>query len=388
MTDGLRLGLELTPLARGATGIATYVGGLLGRRAALGAEELVGLVNVPGLRRVRLPGLDGSPPVRVVRSRVPRRILNRSWLGRGVGGVEDLLGPIDVFHATDLVAPRARSAAIVLTVHDLAWRRDPSLGDPALLPFLTRWFEPSLAAADRIVVPSRATARDLAKHFSVPGDRVAVVAHGIDERFGPGDDGDAGVLERAGLPAGAVAFVGALDRRKDVASLVAAHALLRDRGRSLPLVIAGPDAGGRARVEEAIAGAGLADGVHLPGRVEPAVVPALFRSAAVVAYPSRWEGFGLPVLEALACGARVVASRIPAIEEVAGNAARLVHPGDPVALARELERALDEDGGEARGRGLARAREHTWERAARETRAAYDEALRTRAAGAGRCASS
>ncbi len=112
--SGLRIGVDLTPLARGATGIASYVRGLLGARSALDARALVAWVNQPSLRAPRLAGVDLAG-VRSVHTRVPRRLLNRSWLDRGVGGIEDLVGPLDVFHATDLLAPRAREAAVVLT---------------------------------------------------------------------------------------------------------------------------------------------------------------------------------------------------------------------------------------------------------------------------------
>lgn len=367
----LRLGVDLTPLARGAAGIGSYVRGLLGARAALGdAVEIVGWVNQPSLARPRLEGVD-LHGMRVAHTRVPRRLLNQLWLARGVGGIEDFTGPLDVFHATDLLAPRARAAKVVLSVHDLAWCEEPQHVAPPLREFLARWFPASLARAAAVLVPSRATARALAKRFPTLGCPVHVVPYGVDPGFRaePGADDDA-IRARLGLPSSYVLYVGALDARKGVRELVPAHEALRAlRPDAPPLVIVGPDAGSLAAIREQVAKATGA--VQVVGAVDRAERPAIFRGARAFVFPSSHEGFGLPVLEAAACGVPVVCTAIPALEELASTFARRVPaPAKPRALAKALDALLGEGADERARRlsaGLARAAELTWERCAAAT---------------------
>lgn len=371
----LRLGVDLTPLARGAAGIGSYVRGLLGARTAFGADvQLRGWVNRPALARPRLDGVDLTG-VRVAHTRVPRRLLNQLWLARAVGGIEDFTGPLDVFHATDLLAPRARAAQVVLSVHDLAWRDEPAGVAAPLREFLARWFAASLAQAAAVLTPSRATARALARHFPELACPVHVVPYGVDAAFrAERAAGDGEVRARHGLPADYVLYVGALDRRKGVEALVPAAAALAElRGDAPPFVIVGPDAGSLATIREQTAGAAVR--VHLAGAVARADLPAIYRGARAFVFPSHHEGFGLPVLEAAACGVPVACTAIPALEELASAFAKRVSaPAKPRALAKALDALLREDPRERERRvraGRARAAELTWERCAAATADVY-----------------
>ncbi|MGI8607283.1 MAG: glycosyltransferase family 4 protein, partial [Gaiellaceae bacterium] len=196
----------------------------------------------------------------------------------------------------------------------------------------------------------------------LPDGKIVVTPNGVDPAFGPDGpkaDGSAYAL-----------CVGALESRKDPVAAVEAVALLP----ALRLVLAGPDRGGGAAVREAVGRLGLGDRVDLLGYVDQERLAALYRGAACLVFPSRYEGFGLPLVEAMACGAPVVAARSGALPEVAGDAAVLVEPGSPAALARGIEEALA-DRGRLVAAGLERARRFNWRTTAERTLAVYRELL-------------
>jgi len=217
--------------------------------------------------------------------------------------------------------------------------------------------------AERVLTVSERTRRDLIEHYGLPESNIVVTPNGVDPAFGldgPKADGSAYAL-----------FVGALQPRKDPVSAVEAIALV-DGG--LRLVFAGPDKGCGPALREAVARLGLEDRVELLGYVEQERLAALYRGAACLVFPSRYEGFGLPVIEAMACGTPVVATRTSALPEVAGDAAVLVEPGSPAALAQGISDVLA-DRERLTAAGLERARSFSWRKSAERTLAVYRELL-------------
>lgn len=238
----------------------------------------------------------------------------------------------------------------VLTIHDLSFERDPGvMGLKDRLVFRTT-VPRSARKADRVIAVSERTRDDLVELYGLERERIAVIPHGVDPAFSPGDgSGDRFLL-----------FVGAVQRRKDPrAALEAANDL------QLPLVIVGPER------EPALAGELRELGADLRGYVEKPQLAQLYRQAACLVVPSRYEGFGLPVLEAMASGTPVVAAPDAALVEVAGDAAVYADREDlPGAILHALERR-----GELRAAGLARAALFTWSEAARRTVEVYRELL-------------
>jgi glycosyltransferase involved in cell wall biosynthesis len=218
----------------------------------------------------------------------------------------------------------------------------------------------SVRKADRVLTGSEWTKHDLVERYSIAEERVVVTPYGVDPVYRP--DGPRANGHYA-------LFVGAIQPRKD--PLTAVEALARVNS-DMRLMLVGQEKLGGARVREEVERLGLGPRVEWKGHVDADELATLYRGAAVLVFPSRYEGFGLPVLEAMACGTPVVATTAAAIPEVAGDAAVLVEPGNPAALAEGIQRALA-DREELVAKGLERARRYNWAETARLTLEVYRE---------------
>jgi glycosyltransferase involved in cell wall biosynthesis len=233
----------------------------------------------------------------------------------------------------------------------------------------------AVAAATRVLCVSATTAADLAERMDISPDRVDVTPLGTDLRPAP-TERVAELRRRLGLDGPYLLGLGTVEPRKDLPTLVRAFAAL---AAELPhrLVLAGLAGWGAGELAAAVAASGVADRILVSGYVPEADKAALLSGADVFAYPSRYEGFGLPVLEAMACGTPVVTTTGGSLPEVAGDAATLVDPGDDAALAAALAKLATDPAAreDAAARGRARAATFTWERCAEATAAAYSRAL-------------
>ncbi len=350
----MRAALDVTPLLGARTGIGQFVHALLDaleRRPD--GPELVPYV-LSGRARRRRGGLPAGTRVLPM----PAAALVRCWARADRPVADRWLGGVDVVHGTNFVVPPMRAGARVTSVQDTWCLREPERCSPAV-----RLFGP---------VVRRAVARGAWVHASsafVAGevrellatDRVVVVPYGVP------DVGDPADAARVALPAGVrapyVVALGALDARKNLATLVRAFAAVE--ASDVQLVLAGPDGTASAEVDAAIAAlpGERRRRVVRVGMVSDAERRALLHGAAVLAYPSLYEGFGFPVLEAMAAGVPVVCTTAGAVPEVAGDAALLVDPHDADALAGALTRALTDGAVRAdlTRRGRARAAAFTWE---------------------------
>jgi glycosyltransferase involved in cell wall biosynthesis len=267
----------------------------------------------------------------------------------------------DLAHFLYAIPPGYRGRSVV-TVHDLSFEHFADvMSFKDRLLFRTQ-VPRAARRADRVLTGSEWTKRDLVERYGLPPDKVAVTPYGIDPVFtrdGPRPNGHYAL------------FVGAIQPRKDPVTAIEALALVNG---DLRLVLVGAEKRGGDEVRRAIDRLGLAQRVELAGYEEREGLAALYRGAACLVFPSRYEGFGLPVLEAMASGTPVVATTAGAVPEVAGDAAILVEPSDPEALAAGIRRALAE-----RDRlvaaGLERAKQFSWGETARRTLAVYRELL-------------
>ena len=273
-------------------------------------------------------------------------------------------------------APILRGSRLVMTVHDLAPTRYPDLLPPG--PgrwYWSRWVPFTARFANRLLVPSASTKRDLVELARVPEGRIGVVPWGV-----PLDRLDAGSVDGVctayGLVDPFLLYVGTIDRRKDYPTLLRA---LQRLDPAISLAVVGTVIAGRTDFPETVRTLGLERRVKVLGYVPEGDLSALYRAASVFVYPSFYEGFGLPVLEAMACGTPVVTYRTTALPEVTGDAARLLDPPvTPDMLAAEIRSILDDPGlrRELRARGLAQARRFDWRTTARLTVEVYEAMCR------------
>jgi glycosyltransferase involved in cell wall biosynthesis len=285
----------------------------------------------------------------------------------------------DVFHGPHYTLPPQLPCASVVTFHDPTFFTNPELHERTKVAYFTRMARVGVRRAARVIAVSQYAARGAAEHCGARSDRIDVIHHGIDlSRYAPAsNEQDEKLRHGLGITGPYVLWLGAIEPRKDVGSLVRAFARLARDGAAHELVLAGPRAWGAAELDQEAAGSGLGSRIHRPGYVSEDEKIALYRGADVFAYPSIAEGFGLQVLEAMACGCPVVTTTGSAPEEVGAGAVRLVEPRDASALCAALSAVLDDavEAAAMRERGLARAHEFSWDRAAAATIATYRRAL-------------
>lgn len=379
----MRLLLDVSAIPTRPLGAGTYVVNLVPALAAAGGVDLHLLA-----RRGDHERWEQLAPAAACHPLVPSpRPARLAWEQARAEALARRLG-VDVWHGPHYTLPLRLRPPAVLTVHDLTFFDHPEWHERAKVAFFRPMTRAAAARAAVLVAVSPATARRLDEVLR-PAAPVLTIPHGVDHiRFrpaSPGDPADLAALRPLGVRPPYIAFVGTMEPRKAVPTLVDAFAQVAPKRPDLRLVLAGRDGWGTAAVREAVAGSGVATRVLRVRWVPDEALPALLRQAEAVAYPSLEEGFGLPALEALACGAALVTSAGSPMAALAGDAALTVPPGDAATLAGALERLLDDPGlqGCLRRAGPEAARSYTWEASARRHLEAYRLAARG-GAGAGR----
>ncbi len=289
---------------------------------------------------------------------------------------------LDLFHATHYVIPPLARARAVVTIHDIIHVLYPQfLPNRAALLYARVMIRRALSRADRIITVSYNSKRDLVDYFGISPARIDVIYNGVAARFHPGipqAERDR-VAAQYGLPRPYLLFLGGEKPHKNVRNVLRAFAEAR-RERTLPhaLVLAGPMPKNRSRVDALIAGLDLSSRVIRPGVVPEEDLPALFAGADAFLYPTLYEGFGLPVAEAMACGVPVLTSSTSALQEIAGGYAYLADPMDVGAIARGIAELATDPARRAEFAelGKRRARDFSWDRAAEQTLRVYAETLR------------
>ncbi|MCG8555356.1 MAG: glycosyltransferase family 4 protein [Proteobacteria bacterium] len=388
-----RVFVDLSPLDTPSRfrGIGSYVANLGRALSRLRPEERAGL-SLYGLVRPssRVAGeavgslcYTGDLTLRPGRLQYSRYLMRRRF---AMNGLTRRLGA-ELLHLTEARGtPLGERVPLIVTCHDLI----PLIMHREYLPRLPLMRSGQRALdrrryrhAQRIIAISETTKRDLVRELGMDADRIDVVYHGVDhERFDPHErEGERDRLRRKlGIERPYVLYVGGADRRKDLKRLVRAYGLTR-RAHDVDLVLAGslPPWKRRALVAEA-RGSGLLHRVRFLGYVPANLIAALYRHCSLHVFPSRYEGFGLPVLEAMACGAPTITTGATALGEVAADAARTFAPGSTEELCEAMLALLD-DGSlrvHYRSVGIARAAQFSWRRCALATIESYQRALASR----------
>lgn len=354
--------MDYRPALRATTGIGRYAASLAAALAAGGELDLrlFGVFHKGNRRALR----KGPPGARLVAWPLPSRLVDA--LGRaGILPADRLLGGCDLFHYTNYILPvvSARTPK-AMTVHDLAFLRDPSCHTGSAQEGLSNVMARAVRECRVFLAPSESTARDCEEFLRLPRERIFVTPLGV----GPEFFARAPAAPEPGGPPYLLA-VGTLEPRKNHPRLIRAAA----RVPGVELRIAGK----RGWLYDETEKAARSGGATLLGHVSEPRLRALMAGAAAIVYPSLLEGFGLPVLEAMAMGRPVLTSNRPPLSELAGDGALLVDPEDEDAIAEGIRRILHDGAlrAELARRGPARARRFTWEACAEATRRAYEAAL-------------
>jgi len=354
----VRIVVDVAPLSHQRTGVGNYIRGSLLGMAEAGGNELVAFapVSARGRREVetalagialerRLPVLPAAHALRTLWSRV------------GTPPLERLLGGFDVFHFSDWMYPPQRAGVRSTMIHDLVPIRFPEWVHPRTQRMHGAKYRHAARTCDVVIVNSRFTGDDVVETLGVPASRVHVAYPGVEPGFGP--EG-----ERLDLGCPYILTVATLEPRKNLATLLDAYRRLD--GDGIALAVAGAAGWGRQPELDV-------PGLMRLGYTPSAELPLLYRGAAVLVYPSLFEGFGMPVVEAMACGVPCVVSSHPSLDEACGDAAVRADPRDPDAIAAAIERALAERD-EFVARGLVHARRFTWSENGRVHLSAWEAA--------------
>ena len=374
----LKVALDATPLEGARTGVGEFCQEILEAFAArpdldVGAFAISrrGRSGIAALLPAGVKALGRRGPG------LPARVLHASWARWPFPPVELYTGQVDVVHGTNFVVPPARKAAMVVTVHDLSPLHFPQWCRPAARAY------PDLVkkAVERgawVHTDSAFVAQEVVEALGVPEERVRAVHLGVSPATATAPEDLARLLPD--WVTSYVLAVGRVEPRKDLPTLVRAFGAFATSRPGLALVLAGPGGSGSEQLEDAIAGSPAREQVLRLGWVEDRARDTLIRQATVFAYPSRYEGFGLSPLHAMATGTPVVASACGALEEILGDAAWLVPAGDDVALADALERLVDDATARAQlaRKGRQRAAQYSWHNCAEGLASLYHELASSR----------
>jgi glycosyltransferase involved in cell wall biosynthesis len=399
--------LDLSPVVHQKAGLASYARELATQLVQMGAGISWSLFHYNRCPPAPLPApLDALPryvvPWGAHRWRLTTAL--RHFLGLGM---DRFFAGVDIFHATEHLLPRLSSIRSVFTLHDLIFLFYPQTHKPLNRWFLALMMPRFLRAADAIIAVSECTKRDAIRFYGIPEEKITVIYEGVNPRFRPASpEAVQAIRAKYSLPEHFILYVGTIEPRKNLTALLEAfhHLLatcdlrpatcdlqpatcdlqpatcdLRPATCDWRLVFVGKKGwlyqGFFRRLREL----GLEDRVRFTGYVPDEDLPALYSAADLFTFPSLYEGFGLPVLEAMACGVPVVCSNTSSLPEVVGEAGIMVEPHNVHALARAMGRVLTDEALRAslRARGLERAQRFTWEEAAKRTVEVYRQVLGT-----------
>lgn len=371
----MNIGIDARPALKNRTGVGNYVLNLILALSRLDEENQYHLFSSSYKDRFNLPRINGLPNWHVKDYKFPNVIMNYLWNNMGRLSFNVLLGGMDVFHFTGDISYPLKNIPTVATIYDLYHLRHPESVEKKfrLDPML---FKEKINAVSKIIAISSFTKKDLMGLFDVPEEKISVIPLGVDPGvFKPLAETEcAAYLKKTfQLEGDYLLCVGAMETRKNYAGMMDAFRLILDKQPHLKLVLVGGGGWGYERVLGKILESNMEKSVRLLGYLATEDLNYLYNGARAFVFPSMYEGFGLPLLEAFACGTPSAVTNSTALPEVAGDAALLFDPAQPEDIADKVLQII-EDSGLARRlkeKGLNRIREFNWENTGRQTLQLY-----------------
>lgn len=376
----VRVGINAVPILSPLTGVGQYTYRLIAELQQILPHKPWLFYGTSWDREIRTAAAPGARELNnAIKRLMPHPHLVTRFLKQTRFSAGARRHKVNLYHEPAYLAYRFRGPTIV-TVHDLSWVRHPETHPAQRLREMNRFMPKVVENATHIVVDSEFVRREVMTHYGVSSDRVTTALLGVGQEFRPMDSSGCGpVLEHFGLQHGRYLLaVGTLEPRKNLSTVIAAFEQLPQGIRQrYPLVIVGMKGWGMDRFSDGLRNMINRGEVRMPGFVAQEDLPALYSGARLFVYPSLYEGFGLPPLEAMACGVPVIASRRASLPEVVGDAGILVEPMDDAAIASHMRVLIEDEATHAglREAGLNRAKSFTWRRFALETLAVYKKVL-------------
>jgi glycosyltransferase involved in cell wall biosynthesis len=372
----MRIGLDGFPLASPKTGVGHYTFELARAISNLSPDDRFELISPLGFGDGIAAEVDATPNLSLVS--VPTNMITRRWWGIGLPRYVRRAG-LDIFHGTNYEIPLWNRERTIVTVHDLSIFVHPDKHEIHIGKRARRRLPIMLRSAALIITPTEAVKREVAERFKIDPGRIAVTPEAPRSDFRPmPPTAAAEAVKQLGIDEDFILFVGTIEPRKNLVTLVRAFdQILRHTSHRPQLVIAGGEGWLMDELHQLIGQTDFGDRIRFTGYVEDHDLRALYSSCKVLVYPSLYEGFGLPPLEAMACGAAVIAGNIPALQETLGGNACLIDPLDSDALAKAIVGFLVDENQRQHfsSLGQSHAAQFTWERTARLTMEVYQRLL-------------
>ena len=378
--SNMRIAIDLSPAIHQKAGLGRYARTLAEHLVAEDRANEYAAFAYGNFRADALPpALRALPRLNIPLDARPWRM--GIWLAHALNAPLDRAFPhVDLFHATEHLLPRFKKIKTVFTLHDLIFQFFPEYHLPLNRWFLVNAMPHFLRRADAIIAVSECTKRDAITTYQLPPEKITVIHEGVNPALKPETEANkiAKVRSKYAHNEPFLFFVSTIEPRKNVIALVDSLRVLRARGYSQRLLIAGRKGWLYQATFKHVKKTGMESVVDFLDYVPDEDLPALFAACDAFVFPSLYEGFGLPPLEAMACGAPVVASNTSALPEILGDAALLVNPREVGAIADAIERVITNRAlrDELRAKGIAQAAKFSWERAARETLNVYERVFR------------
>lgn len=372
----MRIAFDISAYEQGSFGIGTYIKNLILAIMTLEPENNYILTSFPGFSwKLRANNVFQMPGIRFFRfPYVPRNVLNKLWNKYKLFPLDAAIGQFDVYHGLSFDIPHVRYARTVLTVHDVAWLFFPEENNKSLR-FINRWLPSNLESADRIIAVSQSTKNDLIHYFNVQPEKISVIYEAGNPQlsFPVEESYCKKVIKKYRINSPYILSVGNLEPRKNISTLLIGFSRFQKKYSEYSLVLVGNKDADYGRLQSLANDLNILNKVNFTGYVSNSELGVLYKGASLFVYPSLYEGFGLPLLEAMSCSTPVIASNTPSLIEIGADGAHYFDPLDPEALTETMLKLIEDHdlSSNMREKGLERNKLFSWENSATKTLSIY-----------------